>query len=642
MSNLYERPLALVPQPQQLKLTAGAWQPVRRWKFFDAPRGRAWAFAADARRARRLLARAPRLQERKPEAYALTTFPDGAVAVAHDVAGLLHSRTTLKQLLTLAGDGSLPLVEIQDWPDLAVRGIHLDLKYMMHRKDYLLRWLEDLAFTKINTVLLEYEDKFPYRKHPVLRHPAAFTEEALEQFLARARSLGLRVVPLIQTLGHVEYILKHERFAHLRQGGFHTEYDTLHPETWSFIRAMLDEVLEWHGPDEWFHVGGDECWHLMQRPPAERLKLYGGHMRKVIQHVARAGKRPLVWDDMLRGFLNAVPAMKRSLFRYIPRETIICYWGYAGTHHPKIPQRGEGLKPSKGGSVGKWARFRKAGYDVIGVPCHDWGPGVPYYADHTVTNTLEKIRDTVHNNGLGIINSHWASFHVPLPLQEYGIALTAERSWRVSDGTLTLRDFDEAWCRLRLGASDRTFVDALYQLGDGMLEMPTKAKLGRPIHLPYYYYMDSVLHYPNAHEDRLRYGPVSPPSEVDYARIVRMKLQHLSDNPVRDASLIGLKRIRDHANSATRLLHGIKTNVRRSRDLFELVAWFAEFRSHAARRMLAMATGANRAQRGAVLRELRILRQKMRRVFRRFMDDGEFRLEETSLFDGEETVLRES
>jgi hypothetical protein len=564
----------------------------------------------------------------------LRTTVNGAVAWARDEAGWRHARATLEQLRTLAKDGPIPRVEIEDWPDLDVRGIHLDLKYMMHRPGYLLSWLDDLAGYKINTLLLEYEDKFPYRRHPVLRHKTAFTEEQLREFLSRARTLGLRVVPLIQTLGHVEYILKHPEFAHLRKNDFVTELDTQHPDTWPFLRAMLDEVLEFHREDEWFHIGGDECWNLMQQKPAVRARLYGEHMNKVLRHVLARGKRPLIWDDMMRGIITAAPELKPTVFGYIPRETIVCWWGYAGVHHPKIPERGAGLRTEKATARGRFALFRNAGYDVLSIPCHDWGPVIPYYALHTVTNTLERIHDAVDNDCLGVMNSHWASFHCPLPLQDYGIALTADRSWRLQPGTMPVRDFDEAYCRLNLGVPNRAFVEALYQMGDAMLEMPTN--LGRPIHLGYWYYMDAVLHYPHGHADRLKYGPAAPLEAVDFAGVARKKLRLLDASPDRVFWLRALERAGEQASAAGRLLKDVGHDVKRSRELYTLTLWLAEFRAHACRRYLVLAQGGGRS---ALLATSRRLRKQMRRIYGHFLLPSELALEETSLFDGEERLL---
>src|ERR1041384_5086774 len=115
MSNLYERPIPLIPSPQQLKLAHGQWKPRAAWKFFPCARGKSWAFAANERHASRLLERVSCLKVKQSESYALTTFAEGAVATAHDDASLLRARATMSQLLRLTKDKSLPHVEIQDW-----------------------------------------------------------------------------------------------------------------------------------------------------------------------------------------------------------------------------------------------------------------------------------------------------------------------------------------------------------------------------------------------------------------------------------------------------------------------------------------------------------------------------------------------
>ena len=592
--------------------------------------------AADLRAATSLVRQLKLTQSASPEAYHLRLFENGVAARATEPAGARHAQATLNQLQTLAKDGPLPQVEIHDWPDLVLRGMHLDLKYMMHKVEYLHSWLEDIASFKINTLLLEYEDKFPYRKYPFLRHPDAFSETQLREFLTHARQLGLRVIPLIQTLGHVEYILKHDAFAALRVNDFQTEYNVYHPQVWPLIREMIDEVLEYHKADDWFHIGGDECWSLQKEKPEYQAKVYGQHMGRVLRHLIRQGKRPLMWNDMLEGIIGRAPNTKNRLLKYIPRQTILSgYRGYSGPQYPTVPARGAGLRRDPGGIKGKWA-LRRAGYDMYGIPCNNWGAITPYLPIHTVTNTLELIREAVDNDGLGIINTQWACFHSPLPLLDYGLALTADRAWKVAPGTLTVRDFDENYCRLVYGFTNRNLVEALYQLGDGMLEMPTQ--LGRGIHLPYFYYMDAVVHFEKAHEDRLRYGPVIPAGTADFPLIAAKKLQLLQQSPQRAIALIALARVRDQARSAGQLLKSLG-QPKRGRNQYDLIDWMAHFRAHGAQRMLALAQAANTTERQALLRDSHTLRRQMQTVYGRFLTRGEMRLEVASLFDGEEQLL---
>ena len=63
-------------------------------------------------------------------------------------------------------------------------------------------------------LLIEWEDTFPYHgRFAVVRGRDAYTEAQVMQILSAARRAGLEVIPLVQTFGHLEFVLKHGRFA---------------------------------------------------------------------------------------------------------------------------------------------------------------------------------------------------------------------------------------------------------------------------------------------------------------------------------------------------------------------------------------------------------------------------------------------
>lgn len=69
-----------------------------------------------------------------------------------------------------------------------------------------------------NGILLEYEDMFPFDGR--LKHAAAnnaFTKNDIYQIKSLARANQLEIIPLVQTFGHLEFILKLEVYRHLRE-----------------------------------------------------------------------------------------------------------------------------------------------------------------------------------------------------------------------------------------------------------------------------------------------------------------------------------------------------------------------------------------------------------------------------------------
>jgi hypothetical protein len=188
-----------------------------------------------------------------------------------------------------------------------VVGIHLDLKYLMPSKAYLNRWVRGLPDYGINTLLLEYEDKFPFQKYPFLRAEDAFTPGELHAFLGAARGAGLRVIPLVQTLSHLEFALAHPALAPLREApGIPTQICPSNPAAVRFVHDLLNEVLAFHAEDKWFHIGADEAWSLGACPTCaarvaaqDAMALWMGHTRAMCAYVQERGKRPLLWSDEL-------------------------------------------------------------------------------------------------------------------------------------------------------------------------------------------------------------------------------------------------------------------------------------------------------------------------------------------------------
>jgi hexosaminidase len=193
--------------------------------------------------------------------------------------------------------------------------LHLDLKGappLLSYLELLLPWLRR-SVPALAGLLLEYEDQFPFRGarlRGLANAGGGWTGDDVRRLRALADSLGMRVVPLVQTLGHMEYVLKHREFAHLREVPDLVEcLAAAEEEAVALVRDVLAEVLELHPDCAAVHLGGDEVWHLGkgERSSAAGLstsELYLRHMRAVVAAVRSL--RPssdleiLMWDDMLR------------------------------------------------------------------------------------------------------------------------------------------------------------------------------------------------------------------------------------------------------------------------------------------------------------------------------------------------------
>ena len=88
-------------------------------------------------------------------------------------------------------------------------GIHLDLKGVQFKPSYLPQLLEDLAGQGINTVLVEYEDVFPFAGLDIAYdRSVVWSRRTLARFQDAAAANGIEVIPLQQCLGHLEYLFR--------------------------------------------------------------------------------------------------------------------------------------------------------------------------------------------------------------------------------------------------------------------------------------------------------------------------------------------------------------------------------------------------------------------------------------------------
>ncbi|CAF0850192.1 unnamed protein product [Rotaria sp. Silwood1] len=98
------------------------------------------------------------------------------------------------------------------------RLVHLDLKGAAPKIDYyekLFPFLKQLGATGL---LIEYEDMFPFTNRlAVIKHGIAYSHNDIQKILQLAEMNGLKVMPLLQVYGHLEYVLKLKEFIHLRE-----------------------------------------------------------------------------------------------------------------------------------------------------------------------------------------------------------------------------------------------------------------------------------------------------------------------------------------------------------------------------------------------------------------------------------------
>ncbi|XP_028023143.2 hexosaminidase D isoform X2 [Balaenoptera acutorostrata] len=200
-----------------------------------------------------------------------------------------------------------------------MRLVHLDLKGAPPRVCYLSEIFPLFRALGANGLLIEYEDMFPYEGHlRLLRAKHAYSPSEIKEILHLATLNELEVIPLVQTFGHMEFVLKHEALAHLREVALFP--NTLNPhkaESLALVGAMIDQV---------YYLGeGEDSRQWLQQEPNTRAELCLSYMEAVASHVQaqHPTTMPLVWDDMLRD----IPEDQLSASR-VPQLVEPVLWDY--------------------------------------------------------------------------------------------------------------------------------------------------------------------------------------------------------------------------------------------------------------------------------------------------------------------------
>ena len=95
-----------------------------------------------------------------------------------------------------------------------MRAYHLDMKCAQFRPDYLASLFARLKQAGYSHVFFEIEDKVRLECIKGAEWCEAYSKQEFSKILAICSENGLTAVPLIQSLGHLEFLLSHRRFHH--------------------------------------------------------------------------------------------------------------------------------------------------------------------------------------------------------------------------------------------------------------------------------------------------------------------------------------------------------------------------------------------------------------------------------------------
>ena len=388
------------------------------------------------------------------QGYELTITDGGATVVGGDDAGCFYGRATIAQLAH-THDGRLPMGTVRDHPDLAIRGVMLDVsRDKVPTMSTLQAIIDRLASWKVNQVQLYSEHTFGYRNHPeVYADASPFTADEIRSLDQYCRDRHVELVPNQNCLGHMNRWLKHARYRDLALApdGFVDPYglgheamtlDPARPGSLELVRELLGELLPLFSSKR-VNIGLDETWEL----PRERLDEYFAWIATLRALSELDGHEVIIWGDMFSGDPNLVAK--------VPDGITVCEWGYDAEY--PFDERAALLASS-----GKpfWVAPGTSAWLSIGG---------------RITNCIENCRNAAQaaldHGGLGFLNTDWGDRgHLQQwPVSDPGFAYGAAVSWCLEAN----RELDLGPALSAHAYADRTggLASALLTIGDAYREI---------------------------------------------------------------------------------------------------------------------------------------------------------------------------
>lgn len=196
-----------------------------------------------------------------------------------------------------------------------------------------------MALTGHNRFYMYMEDTYELPGYPYfgyLRGRYALTE--LKEIDDFAFSLGIEVIPCIQTLAHLKNALKWSYAASIKD----TNDILLVGEevTYRFIETMISTMNDTFRTNK-IHIGMDEAMalgtgnYLKKHGYENQFELMIRHLNRVNEIVKKYGKTPIIWDDMFyrthdqnHEYYNMEVKLSKSDIEQVPKNMALAFWDY--------------------------------------------------------------------------------------------------------------------------------------------------------------------------------------------------------------------------------------------------------------------------------------------------------------------------
>ena len=196
-----------------------------------------------------------------------------------------------------------------------------------------------LALFGMNRLMLYTEDTYELKNYPYFGYlRGKYTVKDLKELVEYGESLGVELVPCIETLDHLGRVFRWDAFSNIQDGP--SNLNVGEEATYKFIEEMIKTCREAFKTNV-IHVGMDESMniglgkYLLKHGMVEdRMKLFTDHLRRVTEICKKYDFKPIIWSDMFfrlidtEGGYYTEKDLTPEIIKIIPEDVDLVYWDY--------------------------------------------------------------------------------------------------------------------------------------------------------------------------------------------------------------------------------------------------------------------------------------------------------------------------
>lgn len=230
---------------------------------------------------------------------------------------------------------------LEEEPQFSMNGIMIDISQgnAVINVNHVKRIIYRMSIMGLNMLMLYNEDNYEVKGEPYFGYMRGrYSEDELKEIDDYAYSLGVEVIPCIQTLAHLIDALKWACYSDMKE-----DDDTLLvgcERTYEFIEKL---IISASTPlrSKRIHVGLDEAWklgqgnYLLKNGYRSKFDIMIDHLDRIMQITDKHGLKPMMWSDM---FFRAASAkgeyyekdtvIPQDVIDKIPGNMQLVYWDY--------------------------------------------------------------------------------------------------------------------------------------------------------------------------------------------------------------------------------------------------------------------------------------------------------------------------